>query len=348
MDDLYIRNNIRLLKSIRGEKPDAHPFYLWFNFPFVKSVTGVDMDRYFHDPATMFEAQLELISQLDGCAAFYPDFGVVPESSGLGGKIRFDNKGFISVSASGINGMEDVRKMKPADPYGSNYMRKCLETLDYMKTHMPQGKGYALDAAKLVGPFTVAAQTYGITELCLEIYDNPDLVKALIDIAAETGIRFMKEQEKILGKLDYILIADDIAAFLSEKDFREMVVPSYDRIFAEFPGVERRYHNDANAFHLAGAIADAGFSLWHMGHMFSILDAAAKSDNRITICGDLEPVVFAGLSEEEAENACNELLTRFDGNTSLVLSTGGFFSYGTPIANVKALMRSADQRKYSD
>ncbi|HBR03087.1 MAG TPA: hypothetical protein DD738_10780 [Ruminiclostridium sp.] len=343
MNALKERNEDRLKKSIRGQKPDAHPFYLWINFPLVKSVTGVDLDSYFHQPEVMLETQVELISQLDACAALYPDFGVIPESSGFGGKVRFDGKGFISVQPSPNLEIGRLNDFRPADPYGDNYMRRCLETLKYMKTHIPSG--FKLDPAKLIGPFTVGAQIFGIEDFCMTVYDDPDFIHEILEVVIETEICFMKEQEKILGGLDNILIADDIAAFLSEAQFREFVMPTYEHIFAEFPGVERRYHNDANALHLAGAIADAGFQLWHMGNMFSITDAAKKAENRLAICGDIVPTRFAELPPKEAGKICSSLLDKFDGNPRLVLSTGGYFSYGTPLENIRTLMCMADERK---
>ena len=84
------------------------------------------------------------------------------EGSGLGSKIRFGNKGFISNHPAGISGMDDIKYLKAGDPYGNNYMRHALEALAYAKSHTP--KGFRIDPSVLVGPFTAASQIRGITD----------------------------------------------------------------------------------------------------------------------------------------------------------------------------------------
>lgn len=50
-------------------------------------MTGVPLDRYFHDPKTMFDTQLEVLERLEKCGSFQPDPGPVAECSGLGGHV---------------------------------------------------------------------------------------------------------------------------------------------------------------------------------------------------------------------------------------------------------------------
>ena len=122
-------------------------------------MTGVPLDRYFHDPKTMFDTQLEVLERLEKCGSFQSDPGPVAECSGLGGHVRFDAEGFISVGSIGIETLEEAMAIQPGDPYGDNYMRIALETLEYMVQHAP--KDIKDNPPICMAPFTVCAQLCG-------------------------------------------------------------------------------------------------------------------------------------------------------------------------------------------
>lgn len=141
MSTLKERNAERLRKSIAGEKADGHAVFNYYTYPFFHAVTKVPLNEYFHNPKVMFDAQLEALELLDGCGNFAPDAGAVAECSALGGKVRFDEHGYISVAPAEIEELDDVLAIKPGDPYGNNYMRIALEQLEYMVEHCPAGYG---------------------------------------------------------------------------------------------------------------------------------------------------------------------------------------------------------------
>lgn len=343
MSTLKERNAERLKKSIAGEKCDAHAVFNFYTYPFYHSVTNVPLNEYFHNPKVMFESQLEALEQLDGCGNFTPDVGAVAETSALGGHVRFDEHGFISVAPAEIEEVEDVLAIKPGDPYGDNYMRHALEALEYMVAHCPAG--YKVNPHPIMGPFTVGAQLRGISDFCADTIAEPELVEAILDLVIETQINFLKAQEKILGApLHHVLVCDDLSAFLSEPSYQEIIVPSYNKLFAEFPNTQRWLHNDSTARHIAPDISKGGMVAWQYHPSITPSDAIELTENKVTLLGGISPVELAGLSEEEAIIKCNEVLKSFNGNSRCVLSTGGSVNQ-VPLANLRAMMRCADEFK---
>lgn len=342
MSTLRERNFERLRKSIAGETCDAHACFNFYTYPFYHEVTKVPLNEYFHNYKLQLDTQLEVLERLEKCGNPAPDVGSVAEASSLGGVIRFDNNGFISVHESGIEDEEDVKKLKPGDPYGDNYMRIALEGLQYMVENTP--KEYTVNPPCLMGSFTVAAQLRGISNFCMDTISDPDMVDALLDVVIETQINYLKAQEKILGSLHHVLVCDDLAAFLSEKDFYRLVIPTYDKVFAEFPNTQRWYHNDANAGHIASAIPDGGICAWQYGPSVQPREAAKQTQNKIALMGGLPPIDFAQYSAEETEEACNQLIDEFDGNSRFVLSAGGSINQ-TPVENLLVMLQVADKRK---
>lgn len=333
----------RLKESIHGQPSDGHAVFFYYTYPFFQKVSGVDLNDYFHNPKVMFDVQLEVIEKLDGCGSFSPDEGAVAECSALGGTVRFDDHGFISVKEAPIESLEDVLKIQPGDPYGDNYMRRALEILEYMVQHAP--KHIKVNPPAMMGPFTVAAQLRGISQMCMDLILEPELAQALIDVCTETGIRFMKAAEKILGgNLHHILLCDDISAFLGVEHYQEWVRPIYDKVFKEFPNTERWLHNDAGAGHLVSEIAAAGYDAWQYAPSIDPLSALKESEGKVTLMGGLDPVELQSLTPEETYNHCVERLKYFGGNNKLVLSPGGSVNQ-IPVENLKMILRAADEYK---
>lgn len=340
------RNAERLNRSIMGQKTDHHAVFNFYTYPFFASVTGASLDEYFHKPQVMFEAQLEAFEQLDGCGNFTPDEGAAAECSALGGKVRFDKNGYISVAPAEISEVADVLKMVPGDPYGDNYMRYALDAMEYMVQHCPSG--YKVNPHAIIGPFTVGAQLIGISDFCMYTISDPALVDAVLDIIIETQIKFLHAQEKILGApLHHVLVCDDISALVGEKAYRRYVLPSYERLFAEFPGTQRWLHNDARAKHIARDIPEGGFTAWQYHPSLLPIEARTLTGGRTSLLGGLDPIELAGLTQEQTFDKCNQVIDSFAGDPRCVLAAGGSVNQ-VPLENLRAMFKAADERKIGD
>ena len=335
------QNEHAIRQSIAGEKPDVQPVLFFINFPFIKSLLDVDLHEYFNNPQVMMEAQIETYAKLGLNGPLYPDFGVVPECHALGAQVEFDYLGFPSVrSPLGVE-IDAFADLKVADPWAGSMLTQALETLIYMKDHAPSN--FYVTNSLIQSPFTAAAILRGISDFCMDVIDEPDAVKQLLSVVTKTDIAFLKEEEKILGYgLKQILIGDDISSFIRPEQFKEFIRPCYDEIYGAFPTAERWLHNDAEALHLSECIADAGFKLWHVGSCFDICEARKRTGGAVSLVGNLVPVKqVAELSEQEVYAAAIDEIKKFDGDPKYILGLGGFISYGTPLENLKAIIRAA-------
>lgn len=346
MSTLRERNFRRLQQSIAGEKSDGHAVFNFYTFPFFQAVTGVKLDDYYHKPEVTLQCQIEALEKLDGVGNPLPDMGSVAEASGLGGVVKFDDHGFISAhpnpDIAGAEDADDLDWLEPGDPYGDNYMRQALETLQYMVDHCP--KGYRVNPHPVMGPFTVGATLRGISDFCVDTISDPDLVNKVLDVVVETQIRFMRAQEKILGSLHHILVADDLSAFLSEPAYREFILPRYQQMFKEFPNTQRWLHNDSTARHVAPAIADSGMVAWQYLPEINPHDALELTRGKVTLLGGLSPLDLQKWTADETYDKCIEVLKSFEGKNRCVLAAGGSINQ-VPIANLKAMFKAADDYK---
>ncbi len=332
----------RLEGSIAGEKLDHQSVHFFIDAPFCCSVTGVPMKEYYASAQTMMECQLETYDKIGGFGSLYADFGVVAEGSAYGGIVRSDPTGVLALRPSGIETLDDVMKMEPMDLYGDHLVGKSLRIMEYMVQHKPAD--YDVDTTRVIAPFTTAATLRGISDFCSDIYEDPEMVTALLDLICDDLIRYVREQERILGHpAKYILLADDISSFLSPVTFSKYVKPYYERFWAAFPYAQRWLHNDADAAHLAGSIADAGFQLWHAGSCIDVHKAMADAGNRVSIVGALHPihVLRDGTPDSVYRTTC-DFIRACKGNPKHIVSVGGYVTWDTPIENVKAMIQAAD------
>lgn len=346
MSTLRERNFRRLRESIAGEKSDGHAVFNFYTYPFFQAVTGVNLDDYFHKPEVTLKCQIEALDLLDGVGNVLPDMGSVAEASGLGGHVMFDDNGFISVHPNpdieDADDEDDLDFFQAGDPWGDNYMTRALETLQYMVDNCPDN--YRVNAHPLMGPFTVGANLRGISDFCADTIAEPDMVFKILDVVIETQIKWLTEQEKILGSLHHILVCDDLSAFLSQEAYREFILPGYERLMEAFPNTQFWLHNDSTARHVAPAIGDSGMLAWQYLPEIAPQDALELTKGKITLLGGLSPLDLQKWTPEETYQKCTEVLKSFGGNNKCVLAAGGSVNQ-VSLDNLKMMFKAADDYK---
>lgn len=332
----------RLAGSIQGKKMKHHACFLFLDAPFCCSITGVSMSDYYASASTMMECQLKAYDMIGGYGFLYADFGVVAEGTAYGGVLRRDPVGVLSLKPAGIETLEDVRVMKPADLQGDNLMAESLRIMEYMAAHKPDD--YALETTRVIAPFTTGAMLRGISDFCADLYEDPVMVTEMMDLLCEDLIRYVKAQEQILGhEAPYILLADDLSSFLSREMFDTYIRPVYDKFYSAFPNAQRWLHNDADAAHIAASIADAGFQVWHAGYCIDVHQAMKDCNDRVSIVGNLPPVrmLQEGTPDSVYQTVC-DFVRSCNGNTKYVISVGGYVPWDTPLENIRAMIQAVD------
>ena len=141
----------------------------------------------------------------------------------------------------------------------------------------------------IIGPFTAAANIRGISEICLDVFDYPELVDLFLQNIIKTQHMFINEQKKILKDLKFLIVSDDVSSFLNKDLFSEIILPSYQRLFEPYPNINKILHNDGSANHLTDLIPLPGFELWHLGTDVD-LQKAIKHAGNMCLMGGIDPL----------------------------------------------------------
>ena len=132
------------------------------------------------------------------------------------------------------------------DPLTGGIMARAWMFYEHMKAHLADYEYEGIPAASVSppalgtdGPMTVAASLRGATELCIDIYEDPDYVHELLGFITEAVIMRIKAVRRVLGhemKPKNWGFADDSIELLSLETYREFVLPHHKRLVAELAG----------------------------------------------------------------------------------------------------------------
>ena len=229
---------------------------------------GVTYERYFNDPDVMFERQLVHHDWTRHHLVWDSELGIPDtwtvgvdfqnsyEQMWYGGPVRYiENDVPETPPFLTDENKWDFIEQGPPDPF-SGVMGQAWEYYDYFQ-EKAKGREYrgrpvqvgGLPGAGTDGTFTIACALRGPTELCLDLYEEPEFYHALMDLIVEATINRIYAFRERLGQARESQVwgfADDSIQLLSPTTYRELVLPYHQRLFDEFGA------DGPNSIHLCG------------------------------------------------------------------------------------------------
>jgi uroporphyrinogen decarboxylase len=129
---------------------------------------------------------------------------------------------------------------------------------------------------------------------------------------------------------------------VSPKHYEAFIAPRLRRIFDEFEGLIRVYHNDTPCPHLYPALAEANFDVFNFTHEVDIAQAKAMMGHRVAMMGNVPPLsVGVRESPEVVAEWSKACLDKAAPGGGMILSVGGGVSPGMPAENIDAMLEAA-------
>jgi uroporphyrinogen-III decarboxylase len=205
-----------------------------------------------------------------------------------------------------------------------------------------QAEGLGIRMVCARGPMTVASWLAGVTPLMMGLVSDAGTVSRILDTATTTIIRWLHAQLEALRQPEGIVLLDDIVGMVSRRHYEALIHPPLRRIFDEFDGLVRVYHNDTPCPHLLESLAEANFDVFNFSHETDIGEAKARMGHRVALMGNVPPLDLGvrGTPAEVAQSA-RECLDKGAPGGGMILSFGGGVSPGTPPENIDALVDAA-------
>jgi uroporphyrinogen-III decarboxylase len=335
----------RFKQAARLGKPEQVPVALIVDSPWLPGYAGIDTRDYFLLPEKWLEINLGLLERFPDVAwipGFWVEYGMAAEPSAFGTKMRFFSNRPPSIEPL-VTDLAFWADARPANPQEDGLMPLVLRLYEVMDARL-QAEGLGVKMVCARGPMTSASWLVGMTPLMMALIAEPDVTSKILDMVTTSIIRWLHAQLDTLRQPEGILLLDDLVGMVSRHHYEEMIHPHMRRIFDEFDGLIRVYHNDTPCPHLLESLAEANFDVFNFSHKVDIGEVKAKMGNRVALMGNVPPLDMGvrGTPAEVAQWA-RECLDKAAPGGGMILSFGGGVSPGTLPENIDALAEAARQ-----
>ena len=188
-----------------------------------------------------------------------------------------------------------------------------------------------------IGPFSLAARLFDMTEIMMAIYIEPDTVNLLLEKCTLFLIDYGRAL-KATG-INGMIIAEPAAGLLSNNDCRQysslyvkqIVQELQDDYFSVF------LHNCGNKGQCTQAMLYTGANGYHFGNAMNMVDALEACPQDVLVMGNIDPVSVLNMSTpEQVKQSVKILLEQTVGYRNFVLSSGCDVPPHTSHENVEA------------
>ncbi len=333
----------RFATVARGGKADRVPVALIVDSPWLPGYAAVDTLDYFLKPDLFLKINRDLLTRFPDAAwipGFWIEYGMAAEPSAFGARIMWDHDQPPAIEPV-LGGLAALKDVEPADPQYHGFMPLILQRYaDTENQLLRDGINIKMVAAR--GPFAVTGWMLSMTELMVVLQTEPEAMHQLLDTVTTTIIAWLRAQLAVLKAPEGIMVLDDIVGLLSPKLFEEFARPYMTRLFGEFNGMIRIYHNDTPCPHLIKPMANLGFDVFNWSHETDIATVQEAMPN-IALMGNVSPyAVMVNGTPQEVEEWARECIRKTN-KKNLILSAGGGVSPGTPAEAIDALMKVANE-----
>ena len=275
------------------------------------------------------------------------------ESYGLGCELGFDEL-TPWIASHPIRSDQDLERLAATDAVDNRYTQEmlrwkaameqrlgdyCYRYADGIEKELPERLSYGWGS---IGIFTLAADLAG-PELYVDLYARPEWSHRFLDIVTDKVIdRYKWLRQENGGQSRGTYLVDDSSGNLSPKLYREYVYPRVERVLAEI-GRPLRIHIDSPADHLLPFYAELGVQDFPgFGWGTSLEKVRQYLGGKATLRGNLSIALLHGGQPTEVYAAAMHVLQILGPCGGLVLSEGANVAPHTPIVNLAAMVRAAE------
>jgi len=359
----------RVWEAFHSGKPVRPPMVLGINpriylLSPALNTRGITFEQYSEDPDLMAWVQMrsqhyvrhhmlqdaEMGLPKDGWT-IYPDFQNYYEAAWFGAPVEYRD-GQVPDTRPILNADNKRMLFDRGIPHPTNdgLMGKMWRFYDHMTEHRAEYLFEGVPVAHVNqsgvgtdGPFTIACNLRGATEMCLEVYEDPDYVHELLRFITQATVERIKAMRVRLGQEERpkaLGFADDSIELLSVDMYRELVLPYHKMLIEELAGEGPHWiHLCGNVDrHMPTIKRELNVSVWDAG--FPMDYAAmrkALGPGFLIQTGPRVSLLLHGTPDEVAHETRVILESGIADGGRFILREANNLSPGTPTENVAAM-----------
>ena len=199
--------------------------------------------------------------------------------------------------------------------------------------------------AGMIGPYSLAARLFDVSEIMMNCYDDPDTVHAVLQKCTQFLAAYAKAYRE--AGADGIVMAEPVAGLLSPSLEEEFSAPYVKQIVdaVQNDNFIVNYHICGdNVPKMLGSILSTGAAAYHFGNAVDMeKDILEKVPAHVVVMGNIDPAgVLRMGTPESVRTATVELLEKCSKYPNFVLSSGCDMPPKTPWENINAFFAAAE------
>lgn len=353
----------------RFEMPDRIPVIPAIAHRFLVPKTETSFRDYYRDPETMLRTQIlsqkwlmenvrtDAYSITGPWVGAWSDFQNTFEAGSLGCEIKFPEDDIPWVGPGWVSTDQDLRILEGMEFVHSGlngaqilYRKKMMEVADRYPVRFQGGQVfYPGENPSLThtsdGPFGVAGDLMGITELFMAVKERPEFVRELLRIVTAKLIAYLDfcaEEENLPSPRD-LAWTDDLAVSLSAETYRDLVLPFEKELRFHFDG-RLSLHMCGATDHLLEIFADdlAIHEFQGFGYQVDLHHVGQVMGGRIVLLGNVNPMLIHSGTPAEVREATRKVIEVLGPYRGLIIQDGNNIPPGSPLENINAMTEAAE------
>ena len=364
------QRRVRLTKTKKFETPDRVPVVPAIAHRFLIPQVGVKFRDYYNDPETMLRTQIlaqkwlmeniktDAYSITGAWVGGWTDFQNTFEAGSLGCEIIFPEDDIPWVGRPWIKNDKDLKDLEKIDFIHSGinlrqieYRQRMMEICEKYPVRFQGGEiFYPAENPNLThtadGPFGVAGDLMGITEIFTAVYERPEFVRELMRIVTDKLIAYLDfcwQEEKLPLPKDFAW-TDDLAVSLSEEVYRELVLPFEKKLRFHFDGYLSLHMCGKSDHLLKTFLQDLEIhELQGFGYQVDLDFIASIMGGKVVLVGNVDPMLIQSGSPQDVLETCRIVIEKLAPLGGFILQDGNNIPPGTPISNINMMMEAAER-----
>ena len=336
-----MQNSI-IIDAIEGKSIPRTPIWIMRQagryLPQYRKLRGkVTLLEAFHSPEIAAELTLQPIELLGVDAAIiYSDILLIPEALGMS-LDYIPGKG--PVFENPLHSQPNIERLRIISDFE--------EKLSFVSESIRSVKAELNDSIPLIGftgsPWTLAVymiegeSSKSFVNAKTFIYKEPDLLKELMEILTEAVTRSLELQIK--AGADIVQLFDSSAGLLNPEQFLDISLTSMKEVIKNLNSSVPVIIFAKGAGHSIDLLADSGADCLGIDWGTNLFESRKTVNNRVTLQGNLDPVVLLSDPETVIEETIKVLEAYGEGNGH-IFNLGHGILPETPVENVKILIET--------
>ncbi len=321
----------RVFNRIEGKPVDKIP-NLNIVMAFAAKLIGVPYSRYAKDYRVLAEGNFAACRQfgIDMLSAISDPFR---ETSGFGANIFFPEDGIPVCKDFLVKEYADIRKLSVSDPMRSERMLDRIRAVELYKAQA--GKEYPI-LGWVEGAFAEANDLRSMSDIMVDVYDEPAFVAELLEISNGQAIRFALEQ--VRAGADFIGIGDAAASLVGPAIYREFVLPYEKKLIGAIheAGAKVKLHICGDINSILEPMTETGADIIDIDWMVDMPRAVRLFDGIASVCGNFDPVAVLLMGTPDIIRDAVKACVSYGSGTTLI-AAGCEVPRETPRANLLAV-----------